>query len=39
MAPFKFNGKINQARVEYIGSPAELQEERLKTDGPIPVAD
>ena len=39
LAPFKFNGKIEQAHVEYIGSTAELQEERLKTDAPIPVAD
>ena len=39
LAPFKFNGKIEQAHVEYIGSPAELQEEKLKTDGMIPVAD
>jgi hypothetical protein len=38
-APFKFNGKIEQAHVEYIGTPAQLQEEKLKTDGPIPVAD
>jgi arylsulfatase A-like enzyme len=39
MAPFKFNGKIEQAHVEYLGSPAELQEEKLKTDAPIPAAD
>jgi hypothetical protein len=38
-APFKFNGKIEGARVEYLGSPAQLQEEKLQTDGPIPVAD
>ncbi len=38
-APFKFNGKIEGARVEYIGSPAQLQEEKLQTDGQIPVAD
>jgi arylsulfatase A-like enzyme len=38
-APFKFNGKIKQAHVEYIGSHAQLQEEKLKTDGKIPVAD
>ena len=38
-APFKFNGKIDQAHVEYLGSPVQLQEEKLKTDGRIPVAD
>jgi arylsulfatase len=38
-APFKFNGKIEGARVDYLGSPAQLQEEKLQTDGPIPVAD
>ncbi|MBI3797845.1 MAG: arylsulfatase [Deltaproteobacteria bacterium] len=38
-APFKFNGKIEGARVEYLGSPAQLQEEKLQTDGPIPAAD
>jgi arylsulfatase A-like enzyme len=38
-APFKFNGKIEGARVEYLGSPTQLQEEKMQTDGPIPVAD
>jgi arylsulfatase len=38
-APFKFNGTIEQARVEYLGSPAQLQEEKVQTDGPIPVTD
>ena len=38
-APFKFNGKIEGARVEYLGSPAEVQEEKLQTDGPIPAED
>ena len=38
-APFKFNGRIEQARVEYLGSTAQLQEEKRQTDGPIPVAD
>ena len=32
-APFKFNGKIEGARVEYLGSPAQLEEERLKRTG------
>jgi arylsulfatase A-like enzyme len=38
-APFKFNGKIEGARVDYLGTPAQLQEEKLKTDGQIPVSD
>ena len=38
-APFKFNGKIEGARVEYLGSPAQVQEEKLQTDGPIPAED
>ena len=38
-APFKFNGKIEGARVEYLGSPAQLQKEKLQTDGAIPAAD
>jgi hypothetical protein len=25
--------------VEYLGSPAEVQEEKLQTDGPIPAED
>jgi arylsulfatase A-like enzyme len=38
-APFKFNGKVEGARVEYLGSPAQLQQEKLETDGQIPAAD
>jgi len=38
-APFKFNGKIEGARVEYLGSPAQLEKEKLQTDWPIPAAD
>jgi arylsulfatase A-like enzyme len=38
-APFKFNGKIAGARVQYSGTPAQLQEEKLQTDGPIPAED
>ena len=38
-APFKFNGKIERAHVEYLGSPAQLQDEKLQTDGPIPPED
>ena len=38
-APFKFNGKIEGARIDYLGSPAQIQEEKRQTDGPIPVAD
>jgi arylsulfatase A-like enzyme len=38
-APFKFNGKIEGARVEYLGIPAEIEKEKLQTDAPIPVTD
>jgi len=38
-APFKFNGKIEEARVKYLGSPAQVLEEKLQTDGPIPTGD
>ena len=38
-APFKFNGKIEGARVKYLGAPAQLQDEKLQTDGPIPAED
>ena len=38
-APFAFNGRIEGARVEYLGVPAELQDEKLQTDGPIPAED
>ena len=38
-APFAFNGKIEGARVEYLGAPAQVQEEKLRTDGPIPSED
>ena len=35
---FKFNAR-SRARAEYLGSPAQLREEKQKTDGPIPLAD
>ena len=39
-APFKFNGKIDGARVEYLSSaPAQLQQEKLQTHGEIPSQD
>src|SRR5690349_8097806 len=38
-APFKFNGKIEGARVEYLSAPAQLQEEKLRTHGAIPSQD
>ena len=38
-APFAFNGRIEGARVEYLGVPAQLQDEKLQTDGPIPAED
>lgn len=39
LAPFKFSGTIEGAQVKYLGSEAELKEEELQTQGPIPVAD
>jgi hypothetical protein len=38
-APFAFNGKIEGERVEYLGAPAQVREEKLQTDGPIPSED
>jgi hypothetical protein len=38
-APFKFNGKIEEAHVKYLGTPAEIEKEKLQTDAPIPAAD
>ena len=38
-APFKFNGRINRARVEYLGSGAEIQKEKLEAEGPVPAGD
>ena len=37
--PFKFNGTIQGAHVDYLGSPPQLKQEKVQTDGPIPVAD
>ena len=38
-APFKFNGLIDGARVQYLGTPAQVQQEKLQTDAPIPSMD
>jgi hypothetical protein len=38
-APFAFNGKIAQVQVKYLGSTAEVQEEKKQTDALIPAAD
>ncbi len=38
-APFKFNGKIDEAYVKYLGTPAEIKKEKLQTDAPIPAVD
>jgi len=38
-APFKFNGKIIEAHVKYLGTPAQIEKEKIETDNPIPVAD
>jgi len=38
-APFAFNGKINQVKVKYLGTPAQQQEEKKETDGEIPYVD
>ena len=39
-APFKFNGTIEGAHVQYLsGAPAQLQQEKLQTHGAIPSQD
>jgi hypothetical protein len=38
-APIQFNGKIERVRVKYLGTPAQVQEEKRQTDGPIPAED
>jgi hypothetical protein len=38
-APFPFTGKIDRVHVEYLGSPAQVQEEKRQTDAPLPAAD
>jgi len=38
-APFKFNGSILGAQVKYLGSNAEIRQEKLQTTRPTPVAD
>ncbi len=38
-APFKFNGTIENAQVKYLLIPTQIQEEIMKTNEPIPVAD
>jgi hypothetical protein len=38
-APFPFTGKIDQVQVKYLGSPAEVQEEKKQTDAVMPAAD
>jgi hypothetical protein len=39
-APFKFNGKIEGAHVQYLnGAPTQLQQEKLQTHGAIPSLD
>jgi hypothetical protein len=37
--PFKFNGKIEEAHVKYLGTPAQIEKEKIETDNPIPVTD
>ena len=39
LAPFKFNGKIVGAHVKYLGTPAQIEKEKIETDNPVPVAD
>jgi arylsulfatase A-like enzyme len=38
-APFAFNGKIEQVRVKYLGTPAQQREEKKETDALIPDVD
>jgi len=35
----RFTGKIGQVRVKYLGSPAEVAQEKRQTDGLIPAED
>ncbi len=38
-APFAFTGKIEQVQAKYLGSSAEVAEEKRQTDGVIPSED
>ena len=38
-APFAFNGKIAQVQVKYLGSIAEVKEEKQQTDAPVSSVD
>jgi arylsulfatase len=38
-APFPFNGKIAQVVVRYLGSTAEVKEEKQQTDAPVSSED
>ena len=38
-APFKFNGKIEAVKVKYLGTPAELEEEKKQMDAKVPALD
>jgi arylsulfatase A-like enzyme len=38
-APFTFNGKINQVKVKYLGTPAQLQQEKKDTGAQAPAVD
>ena len=38
-APFKFSGKIDQVHVKYLGSLAQVQQEKRQTDGQVPAED
>jgi len=39
IAPFKFNGTVREMRVKYLGTPADVKDEKEKTDPIIPSAD
>lgn len=38
LAPFKFNGTIENTSVEYLGTSAQIKKEDLETDNEIPDA-
>jgi hypothetical protein len=38
-APFAFAGKIEQVQVKYLGTPAQVEEEKRQTDAQIPAED
>ena len=36
-SPFKFNGKVNEMRVNYVDAAGESQKQHHQPEGPVPV--